>query len=48
MREHRPESGYVLLFVFAMAAVVAISLYMEMPRVAFEAQRDGEAVDRSR
>jgi len=37
-----PESGYVLLLVFAMAAIVAVMLYMEMPRVAFEAQRDKE------
>ncbi len=37
-----PESGYALLFVYAMAASVAIMLYMEIPRVAFEAQRDKE------
>jgi hypothetical protein len=36
------QSGYALLLVFAMAAVVAITLYMEVPRVAFEAQRDKE------
>ena len=32
------EAGFALLFVFAMAAIVAIMLYLEMPRVAFEAQ----------
>lgn len=37
-----PESGYVLLLVFAMAAIVAVTLYMQVPRVAFEAQRDRE------
>jgi hypothetical protein len=37
-----PESGYVLLLVFAMAAIVAVTLYMQVPRVAFEAQRDKE------
>jgi hypothetical protein len=37
-----PESGYALLFILAMASVVAIMLYMELPRVAFEAQRDKE------
>jgi len=37
-----PESGYALLLVFAMAAIVAVSLYMQVPRVAFEAQRDKE------
>ncbi|HWE53734.1 MAG TPA: hypothetical protein VG273_28345 [Bryobacteraceae bacterium] len=36
------QSGYALLLVLAMAAVVAITLYMEVPRVAFEAQRDKE------
>ena len=37
-----PESGYILLFVYAMAATIAITLYMELPRAAFEAQRDRE------
>jgi hypothetical protein len=37
-----PESGYALLFVYCMAATVAIMLYMQLPRVAFEAQRDKE------
>ncbi len=37
-----PESGYALLFIFAMAAVVAISLYTQLPKVVFEAQRDKE------
>jgi hypothetical protein len=40
--ERNPESGFALLFVYAMAATVAIMLYMELPRVAFEAQRDKE------
>lgn len=38
----RQESGFALLFVFAMAAAVAIMLYMELPRVMFEAQRERE------
>jgi hypothetical protein len=37
-----PRAGYALLFVYAMAATMAIMLYMAMPRVAFEAQRDKE------
>lgn len=37
LRGHR--SGFALLLVFAMAAVVAIMLYNELPSVAFEAQR---------
>lgn len=36
------ESGFAMLFVFLLAAVVAISLYMELPRVVFEAQRSRE------
>jgi hypothetical protein len=42
MTGRRSESGFALLFIFAMAATVAIMLYMELPRVAFEAQRDKE------
>ena len=38
----RAESGFALLLVFVMAAAVAIMLYMELPRVAFEAQRNKE------
>jgi hypothetical protein len=36
------ESGFALLFIYAMAATVAIMLFMAVPRVAFEAQRDRE------
>lgn len=43
MKQRRhPEAGYALLFVLAMAASVAILLYMQLPRIAFEAQRDKE------
>lgn len=38
----RQESGYALLFIFLIAAVLAISLYTEIPRVAFESQRQKE------
>ena len=37
MREK--ERGFALLLVFMLAASVCIYLYMQMPRVAFEAQR---------
>jgi type II secretory pathway pseudopilin PulG len=36
------ESGFALLLVFLMAAIIAISLYMEVPRVAFQSQRQKE------
>ena len=38
------ESGFALLLVFAMAAAVAAMLYLEMPRVAFEHQRNKEGL----
>ena len=38
----RSESGYALLLIFAMAAALALMLYVELPRVAFEKQRDRE------
>ena len=38
------ERGFVLLLVFAIAAGVAIMLYLEMPRIAFEHQRNKEAM----
>jgi hypothetical protein len=37
-----PRAGYALLLVYAMAASIAIMLMMQLPRVAFEAQRDKE------
>ena len=36
------ERGFALLMVFLMAAVVAMFLYMQLPRVAFESERDKE------
>jgi hypothetical protein len=42
MRTRQGESGFALLLVFLMAAVIAITLYMEIPRVAFETQRQKE------
>ncbi len=38
----RSQSGFAMLFVLLMAALVAITLYMAMPRFAFEAERDKE------
>src|SRR5260370_36122592 len=38
----RHESGFAMLFVFVMAAAIAIGLDMEIPRVAFESQRQKE------
>jgi hypothetical protein len=41
-RKKPGESGFALLLVFLMAAVIAITLYMQIPRVAFQAQRQKE------
>src|SRR5215471_18032404 len=38
----RKDSGFAVLLIFLMAAVIAITLYMEIPRVAFETQRQKE------
>ena len=37
-----PESGFAVLMIYSMAVVIAIMLFMHIPRVAFEAQRDKE------
>jgi type II secretory pathway pseudopilin PulG len=36
------EGGFALLLVFLMAAIIGITLYIELPRIAFEAQRQKE------
>lgn len=36
------ESGFALLFVFLMAAAAALLFYLELPRIAFERQREKE------
>lgn len=41
-RRGRGQPGFALLLVFLMAALVAIALYRELPRVAFESQRAKE------
>ncbi len=48
--KRNPESGYALLAIFAMAATAAVLLYMQLPRQAFEAQREREQqlIDRGR
>jgi hypothetical protein len=38
----RGERGFALLLIFAMASAMVFLLYMEMPRVLFEAQRNKE------
>ena len=37
-----PEAGFAVLMIYSMAAIVAIMLFMQLPRVAFEAQREKE------
>ena len=40
--KRKGESGFAMLLVFLMAASIAIMLYMQLPRAAFEAQRAKE------
>lgn len=42
MKRRKQESGFAMLLVFLMAASIAITLYIEIPRVAFEAERQRE------
>ena len=42
MKRRREDSGFAMLLVFLMAACIAITLYIEVPRVAFEAERQRE------
>ena len=37
-----PQRGYALLMIFLMAAIVALMLYQQLPRVAFESEREKE------
>src|ERR1039457_5445281 len=42
LSRRKNQRGFALLLVFLMASIVAILLYMELPRVAMQAQRDKE------
>jgi hypothetical protein len=42
MKRRREESGFAMLLVLLLSACIAITLYMEIPRVAFEAERQKE------
>jgi type II secretory pathway pseudopilin PulG len=42
VRRRDNERGFALLIVFLLAAVVALMLYQQLPRVAFESQREKE------
>jgi len=42
VRRRQGEQGFALLLVFVLAAGIALMLYKQMPRVAFESERDKE------
>src|SRR5947209_5107332 len=42
MRRRKQEGGFALLLVFALSAAIAIMIYSELPRAAFESQRAKE------
>lgn len=41
-RRRDSQNGYALLMIFLMAAIIALMLYQQLPRVAFESERDKE------
>ena len=41
-RRRDAQGGYALLMVFLMAAIIALMLYQQLPRVAFESEREKE------
>jgi hypothetical protein len=41
-RRRESQGGYALLMVFLMAAIIALMLYQQLPRVAFESEREKE------
>ena len=41
-RRRESQQGYALLMIFLMAAIIALMLYQELPRVAFESEREKE------
>jgi hypothetical protein len=49
MKKRRQESGFAMLLVFVLAASIAITLFIEVPRIAFESQRAREqmTIDRA-
>src|ERR1700749_95096 len=42
LNQRQDQRGFALLLVFLMAAAVALTLYMQIPRQAFEIERDKE------
>ena len=42
VNRRQSERGYALIFVFAMSAMMAMMLYLELPRLALEMQRNRE------
>jgi hypothetical protein len=41
-RRRESQGGYALLMIFLMAAIIALMLYQQLPRVAFESEREKE------
>jgi len=41
-RRRESQRGYALLMIFLMAAIIALMLYQQLPRVAFESEREKE------
>src|SRR5689334_5815360 len=41
-RRRESQQGYALLMIFLMAGIIALMLYQQLPRVAFESEREKE------
>ena len=44
VRRRESERGFAMMLVFLMASMIAITLYLEIPRIAMQSQRDKEQV----
>ena len=43
-RRKEQQGGFILLVVFLMAAAIALTLYTQLPRIAFESEREKEQI----
>jgi hypothetical protein len=43
-KQRHDEGGFAMLLVFLMASMIAITLYLEVPRIAMQTQRDKEQI----
>lgn len=44
IRRKQSQGGFILLIIFMMAGAIALSLYAQLPRIAFESEREKEQI----